>query len=401
MSPISGSRSVRTVLVSAALCGALVASAGTASAGTALAGTALAGTASAGTASADHRAGARPSPVPTPGEREVLLDGLVGPLSLSVGPHDSVYVSQDFGNEIGVVSDGTYATLVAAEDGADEHAGVSSVGRTLYYVTSDFPDEGSTDPVDAHLWQRDRRGEVTRLADLGAHEVTENPDAVTTYGFTSLPEGCEVPEGYPFRYAGVVESHPYATTPYRGSVLVADAAGNDILRVDRRGDVHTVAVLPPIPLMVTAELAAGVGFPECTAGATYLLEPVPTDVEVGPDGWLYVSALPGGPELPDLALGIVFRVHPRTGAVHQVATGLVSATGLAVGTKGEIYVAELFANRISVIPRGSSTPQPFLTDLTLPAAVEVEGRALYVTVDALPGPDAPPDGTVVKVELRR
>ncbi len=96
----------------------------------------------------------------------------------------------------------------------------------------------------------------------------------------------------------------------------------------------------------------------------------------------------------------MFKIHPKRGTVELVARGFVGATNLAIGDRGEIYVTELFANRVSVIPRGSSTPQPFLTDVVMPAAVEVEDRALYLTTDALPGPDGP-NGKVVKVELRK
>ena len=54
--------------------------------------------------------------------------------------------------------------------------------------------------------------------------------------------------------------------------------------------------------------------PACVVGEEYAFEPVPTDVEFGPDGWLYVSSLPGGPEDASLgARGAVFRVNPWTG----------------------------------------------------------------------------------------
>lgn len=330
----------------------------------------------------------------------MLVDGLVGPLSLSVGKHRTVYVSQDFAFEVGAVRDGSYTTLVGDAEGGVEHAGVSSDGRTVYFATTEY-DPVTSAPVAGHVWERDRRGRVTELADLTEYEATHNPDGGVSYGFTDLPDGCEVPDGYPFRYTGVVEAHPYATTPWRGSLLVADAAGNDILSIDRRGKVETVAVLPPVPVTVSAEMVAGMGLPGCTEGATYLLEPVPTDVEVGRDGWLYVSALPGGPEAPGMPpAGSVFKVHPRKGTTHLVATGLVSAVDLAVGAKGEIYVAELFAGRVSVIPRGSSTPQPFLEGVAQPGAVEVEGRTLYLTTEVFPGEGAPPSGKVLKIPLR-
>ena len=326
MHAIPGSRSVRAVLTSTVLCGALVATGGAAQA-------------------ADHR----PGRVPTAGDQHVLAENLVGPLSLAVGNHRTVYVSQNFAGSIDAVRKGSLTTLVTSPSPEVEVGAVSSSGGRLVYVTS--AGAGSPDAsFDAHLLTRSRGGSVATLADLGAHEREENPDGGTTYGFVGLAEGCEIPEGIPVSYEGILDSHPYATELHRGKVYVADAGGNDILAVDRHGDVSTVAVLPPTPLEVTAEVAAAIGLPECAAGSTYLLEGVPTDVEVGKDGWLYVTSLPGGPEGPGLPLGAVYKVDPKSGAVELVTRGFSGATNLAIGIKGEIYVTELFGGKVSVIP---------------------------------------------------
>ncbi|GAA2721182.1 ScyD/ScyE family protein [Cellulomonas aerilata] len=372
MHPAPRYRSARAALVSTVMCGALVASGGAAQA-------------------SDGR-------VPTAGDQEVLADDLVGPLSLSVGNHRTVYVSQNFAGSIDAVHRGEVTTVVTSPAPEVEVGAVSALGGRLYYVTS----AGAGDPAgnfDAHLKLRDARGNVEEVADLGRHERDHNPDAATTYGFVGLPDDCEVPPQIPASYTGILDSHPYSTELWHGKVFVADAGGNDILSVDRDGNVSTVAVLPPTPLEITAEVAAGVGLPACTAGSTYLLEAVPTDVEVGKDGWLYVTSLPGGPEGPGLPLGAVYKVNPESGAVELVTRGFSGATNLAIGTKGEIYVTELFGGKVSVIPHGSTTPQTFL-EVPLPAAVEVDGKSLYVTTDALPGEDAPPAGKVVKVDLR-
>jgi hypothetical protein len=372
VSPLS--RPLRAVLTSTVLCGALVATGGAAQAD-------------------DHGHGR----VPMAGDQEVLAENLVGPLSLAVGKHRTVYVSQNFAGTIDAVRKGEVTPLVTSPGPEVEVGAVSAQGNRLYYVTS----AGAGDPAgnfDAHLKLRDARGTVEEVADLGQHERDHNPDGGTTYGFVGLPEDCEIPEGIPVSYTGILDSHPYATEVWHGEVFVADAGGNDILAVDRKGHVRTVAVLPPTPLEITAEVAAGIGLPECAAGSTYLLEGVPTDVEVGKDGWLYVTSLPGGPEGPGLPLGAVYKVDPTSGAVELVARAFSGATNLAIGKKGEIYVTELFGGKVSVIPRGSTTPQTFL-EVALPAAVEVDGKSLYVTTDALPGPDAPPNGKIVKVDL--
>ena len=56
-----------------------------------------------------------------------------------------------------------------------------------------------------------------------------------------------------------------------------------------------MAVLPVQPLLITPAISAAALEGRCE-GVTVNFEPVPTDVEVGRDGWLYVTTLAGGPE---------------------------------------------------------------------------------------------------------
>jgi hypothetical protein len=74
------------------------------------------------------------------------------------------------------------------------------------------------------------------------------------------------------------------------------------------------------------------------------------------------------PEDPSLgARGRVYRVNPKTGKNQLIALGFAGATNLALGKRGEIYVAELFGGRISVIKNGKVTLY-----VTLPGALSVE-----------------------------
>ena len=122
------------------------------------------------------------------------------------------------------------------------------------------------------------------------------------------------------------------------------------------------------------------------AGKRYWFEPVPTDVEQGPDGMLYVTSLPGGPEDGSLgANAAVYRVNPAHRQGRQGRRdGLVSATGLAVAGNGDIFVAELFRGRISRIKAGKSTARTFLK-VPLPADVELTSQGMFATINALPG----------------
>jgi hypothetical protein len=165
----------------------------------------------------------------------------------------------------------------------------------------------------------------------------------------------------PARYKGLVDSHAYSVASYKNKWVVADAGGNDLLWVTNRGKISTLAVLPSQPLKITKEIAAPQQLPDCVVGVTYKFEAVPTDVEVGRDGYLYVTTLPGGPEDPSLgARGKVYRVNPHNGHVKLVATGFLGATNLAVGKHGKIFVAELFGGQISVVQarQGPQVPQP-------------------------------------------
>ena len=110
-------------------------------------------------------------------------------------------------------------------------------------------------------------------------------------------------------------------------------------------------------------------------GGMYSGEPVPTDVEVGPDGALYVSSLPGFPEAP--GSGAVFRVDPATGEVERLYEGFSGAVDLAVDADGSVYVVELYAGLLTKVePDGTRSS----VELDSPGAVEVDrDGAVYVT----------------------
>ncbi|MDQ1716764.1 MAG: hypothetical protein QOE89_717, partial [Pseudonocardiales bacterium] len=136
--------------------------------------------------------------------------------------------------------------------------------------------------------------------------------------------------------------------------------------------------------------------PDCVIGVTYNFEPVPTDVEVGPDGWLYVTTLPGGPEDPSAgARGSVYKVNPHTGRSVRIAIGFAGATNLALDGHGNIYVVELFAGQVSKVVHHK--PQPVLS-LPAVAAIEYEDGSFYAsTAPALSGSSNP--GTIVKLRM--
>jgi len=325
---------------------------------------------------------------------DTIAQGLVGPLQIDVGSDGQVYAAQDF---IGVLTkvrtDGTTKDLVTYPG---EIAGVASRGYDVAFTGSDGGED--TAPTITFLKLRYANGHVRTVANLLKFEQKHNPDRHQTYGFKGLTPSCAdelaplVDEIGPPTYKGIVDSHPYAVANAPGGGwYVAEAAGNAILHVSRSGKIHVVSVLAPVSVKVTAEVAGGLGLPDCTIGTTYRFEPVPTDVEVGPHGMLYVSSLPGGPEDASLgARGRVLKINPRTGATWVIGRGFLGATNVAVTPHGKVFVSELFANQISTIRHGWAKP---VISAPSPAGLEWAKGRLYASIDVFA------NGTIVKYHL--
>ena len=342
------------------------------------------GVVTSGQASADSAA--------APGTR-TLASGLISPLSLAVGNDGTRYFSQNFAGLLMRQKPGQKPEVIYANEDGFEVGAVSEKNGIVRFALSKNNRRGV-------IMALGRKGKPYPVGNLGAFEKKENPDSNTAYGFRNLSPDCaaQMPEqGPPASYKGIVETHPYASLQVGRMTYVADAAANAIFGITRGGRVHTIGVLPATPAKVSAEAAEAIGFPPCVAGKNYWFEGVPTDVEQGPDGWLYVTSLPGGPEDGSLgANGRVYKVHPRTGQVRKVASGLISATGLAVAKNGDIFVAELFRGRISRIKAGKSTAKTFV-EAPLPADVELSSKGMFATIMALPGEDEPPAGELVHI----
>jgi hypothetical protein len=313
-----------------------------------------------------------------------IAEGLVTPLGLAVGSDGTFYVAEAFINQITTIGKkGARSSFTV--DGST--AGVDARGKgTLVYTVTGFP-ETEEEPPDTYLYTTNPSGKSRLLASPSEYEERVNPDAGNTYGFLDLGGECaeQVPP-FLLPYEGIIESNPYAVAIVPGGWLVADAAGNSVIKIGANGRISTVAVLPPVPQVVTQELYDQIveefPLPECVIGETYYGEPVPTDVEVGPDGNYYVSSLPGGPEAP--GAGSVWRIDSRTGALTQVATGFSGAVDIAVAADGTIYVAELFAGQISAIAPGGGTS--VVVQVDEPVALEIgPDGTLYATL-GLEGP---------------
>ena len=342
------------------------------------------------------------SAAPPPSGPTTLAQGLVSPLHVSGGPGKDVSVSQEFQSKLTTFDNWSSATVYEAP-GWDV-AGSDYRGSTLYFLESQGAGPEDPRPLAGSLKSIHGRGTVSTVTDqIGAYETTNNADAGAHYGLSDADVAAH-PQcvaqlaalQFPTSYTGEVDSHPYALTVAGNVAYVADAGMNAVLAVNlTTGAIRTVAVLPPRPTVISAQAGTSLGIGACV-GLTYVFEPVPTDVEVGPDGWLYVSSLPGGPEDASLgARGAVFRVAPATGQTQVFVDNLVTPTGLAFDGRGNLYVASLFGPGILKVAAGSHTASLFLSAV-MAADVDVSGSTLYATTNAL---DEDTGGTLISLKL--
>ena len=333
----------------------------------------------------------------------VLASGLVGPLHVNADQDGSVIVSEEFAGRLTrVQADGSKSTVYSAPDW--DVAGTAARRSTLYLLESQGAGPMDDRRLAGHIRAISDDGTQWTLGDFASLESEENADGDTRYGFRNLPDECaaQLPAGMPpASYTGDVDSHPYSIALSGRTAYVADAGANSVVSVDlRSGDTETVALLPPQPYRITADVAATLQLPDCVVGRTYAFEPVPTDVAVGSDGWLYVTTLPGGPEDPRLgARGSVYKVNPDNGRVRLFADEVLSPTGLALDDDGDIYVASLFGDGVLRI-NGDEGQRTVLTG-KLTADVTIGDSTLYATTDALPAPNQAPDGKLVSLDLDR
>jgi hypothetical protein len=144
------------------------------------------------------------------------------------------------------------------------------------------------------------------------------------------------------------ETNPFGVAALKdGTVLVADAAGNDLLRVWPNGHITTVARLKPRVVKVPT----GLGTDAPPAGTLMPAEAVATSVTVGSDGYWYVGELRGFPATPGTSQ--IWRIKPGSvnavcdpakpyeGKCQRYADGYTSIVDLAGGPKGTLAVVEL------------------------------------------------------------
>lgn len=252
-----------------------------------------------------------------------------GPRGLDIGPAGTLLASRANGS-FGLVprsgeDRGTFIRLGRVPASFLAPAVDMNARGQVFVLTVGGP-EGARGAGTLYRWtEEDGR---TKLADIQAYQATD-PD----------PFDIEDNPG---------ESNPYGVAALRnGGALVADAAGNDLLRVSPNGTITTVARVMPR----TVKVPGGLGDEAPPAGTPMPSEAVVTSVTVGADGYYYIGELRGFPATPRTsqiwrvdpdAVGAVCNPRrPNQGLCTRVAGDLTSVVGLQAGPGGSLFVVEL------------------------------------------------------------
>ncbi|RME62099.1 MAG: ScyD/ScyE family protein [Caldilineae bacterium] len=330
---------------------------------------------------------------------EAIAQGFNGPQGILVDPNGDIWVidsgmggpdelpwiTPEGEQVMGQFGPSAQVARIAAADHAvtqvaslpSLHAGQDTVGGArlalvdgLLYATSGqgmgAPDAEMPANMGAVV-RIDPDGTVTTVASAWDFERANNPDPA------------------------LYDSHPYGLEAGPdGMLYVADAGGNDLLKVDpATGEVSLVAVFEPLP---------GV-FPRPDRGGEMLTDPVPTDVVFDGAGNALVSLLPGAPFVPGSSK--VVQVAPD-GTVSDYAAGYTMLTDLAWGPDGNLYGVQfaVFGEQGPTPNSGAvvrivagSGPEPVIEGLSFPIALDFnEAGDAYVAINAV-GP--PGSGAVV------
>jgi hypothetical protein len=332
------------------------------------------------------------------GHGKTLVTESDGSFSLVVEHHDGPAtkiplgtLGGDFAPAISAGRDHTVYLLTGASAPPEESAMRSLRGAAPRAI----PADGAT----LFKWRPGWAAPV-EVADIAAYQATD-PDP---YDQENFPE----------------DSNPFGVQALRdGTVLVSDAAGNDLLRVwPKSGRIVTVARLKPRLVEVPEglpEVPPEEGGPLPPAGTPIMSEAVATSVSVGSDGYWYVGELRGFPATPGTSQiwkikpGTVNATcnpeHPWRGHCKRYKDGLTSIIDLAPARSG-VYALELskmswlqlefgvpgaeIGGLFQVRPRGTGWPRMVelaKDQLPVPGGVDATWDDVYVTAPLF-GPGA-------------
>jgi sugar lactone lactonase YvrE len=332
----------------------------------------------------------------------VIGTGFNGPMGVLVAPDGSVWVIDS-----GVGGDKAM-TLKDPETGQDVKATVGDTARVVQ-IGADGKQTVAAFLPSVEVGGDASGGGGNRLALLngviyatsgGWTEADLGPTAPPNMGAVVKIEGGQATEvAQPWKLEQqknpggfAKDSHPYGLgAGPDGNLWVADAGGNDLLKVNpATGQVDLITVFPGIP--------GPMANPE--RGGAKESDPVPTGVAFGADGTVFVSLLPGAPLLPGSSK--IVKVSPD-GSISDYATGLSTTTDVRSGPDGNLYAVQLgqFGEQGPVPNTGKiirikagGTPEVVLSGLSFPTSIDFNAAGdAFVTTNGL---GAPGSGQVVK-----
>ena len=196
-------------------------------------------------------------------------------------------------------------------------------------------------------------GEHTVVADLVDWELSEDPDPMT------------------------FDSNPYGMALVDGVAYIADSGGNTIIAVDvDSGEISTFAVTGGLE----APFFGDTGNPLRQGAAE--IDSVPSAVELGPDGRLYVAYVTGGPFPAGFAPVDAFGLD---GEKERVVEGLTMTGDLAFDSAGRMYASIVSTDMINGGPgqvvrvEEDGTATVVIDGLAIPAGIAFDTEDnLYV-----------------------
>lgn len=255
-------------------------------------------------------------------------------------------------------------------------AAVSPLDGSGWALGPSLDDDGTI-----HLFHQLADGTIVDVLDVFAYQAGD-PDPVDR----------DVPPN-------PIEANPYGLTVMDdGDALVADAAGNDIIRVTPEGEASTVAHLD-VRTVATDHLP-----PESPVPPVLEAEAVPTTVTVGPDVAIYGGELKSFPFRPGSSN--IWRIEPDatgawcsvevpdpTGQCSLFSSGYTAIQDIAFDDRtGKLYVDELAAAGVLAFEAGMDPEGPGFPPAVL---LEVSRRRVERRVELAAGELSQPGGIVV------
>lgn len=302
------------------------------------------------------------------GRVRVLLDGLSSPKAIVISSRNSVAIGAGAYGPPGPALEyfykgpkkGTTVTLLDPVSVID--AVITPDGATWAIAT------------DHILYRQAPDGTFSAILDIAAYQAAD-PDP------NNNP--AEDPK----------ETNPFGLAALKSNdVLIADAAGNDVIRVKPDGTAWTVA-------RWARELVKTDKVGDPTLPRKLLAEAVPTSIAIGRDGWAYVGQLMGFPGRPGSAH--IWKVNPnghdavcdvkhRTHNCRVWKSHFTSIMDLAFNrTTGTLYVYEIARGGWLKFEEGFAPGGKF------PAAVLLEVRRGHEPRELAKGKLSQPGGIVV------